>query len=232
MKVETLESRTSDQLPGEMAVQWLLADLRARLPSSPRRKPGSNYDKILVAARDTLKDVGYASFALREVASRAQVHLKTLQYHFKTKGSLIEETLNYSLTRHYYDSYISLFNSLQTSSHEELIEETVRFLVFDGAQGGTSSFFFDLWAMAMRDEDAKLAVDHFYSRYRRLMAWLISNANPKIGGQAVELRAALIIAQIEGLMLFLNQDMPKHAELSNLADEAVREIMRCIRSPK
>ncbi len=33
-------------------------------------------------------------------------------------------------------------------------------------------------------------------------------------------------------MLFLNQDMPKHAELSNLADEAVREIMRCIRSPK
>ena len=68
MKVETLESRTSDQLPGEMAVQWLLADLRARLPSSPRRKPGSNYDKILVAARDTLKDVGYARFALREVA--------------------------------------------------------------------------------------------------------------------------------------------------------------------
>ena len=61
---------------------------------------------------------------------------------------------------------------------------------------------------------------------------MISNANPKIGGQAVELRAALIIAQIEGLMLFLNQDMPKHAELSNLADEAVREIMRCIRSPK
>ena len=59
---------------------------------------------------------------------------------------------------------------------EELIEETVRFLVFDGAQGGTSSFFFDLWAMAMRDEDAKLAVDHFYSRYRRLMAWMLAAA--------------------------------------------------------
>lgn len=215
--------------PGQEAVAWLLADLRSLKVPGSRRGAGSNYDRILKAARDALIDVGYSAWSLREVAARSQVHLKTLQCYFRSKGSLLEATLDHTLTKHYYDGFISLFNSRGATTFEDLLEETVRFLVSDSGSGTTAKFFFDLWAMAVRDEDARRAVSQFYLRYRRLMGWLIERAYPSLPSRLVPLRAAVAVAQIEGLMLFLSQDMPAHAELTNLSEEGVRTVMFAIR---
>lgn len=217
--------------PGREAIEWILADLRSQDPAPPKPHTGKNYDKILAAARNTLIELGYAKFSVREVASRAGVHLKSLQHYFKTKGDLVYHTLHHTLVEHYYQSYITLFEAMESSSYKEMLEATIRLLVSDAEDPQASKLFFDLWALAVRDDDARRAVDHFYSRYRHTIAWLIGKANPGLGPIGVALRAATVVSQIEGSMLFLSRALPDHVELTGLPEEVVRAIMKYCLEP-
>ena len=217
--------------PGREAIEWVLADRRSEDPAPPKPHTGKNYNKILEAARNTLVELGYAKFSLREVESRAGVHLKSLQHYFKTKGDLVYHTLHHTLVEHYYESYIALFETMESSTYEEMLEATVRLLVSDGEDPQTSKLFFDLWALAARDEDARRAVEHFYSRYRHIIEWLIGMANPELGPSGSALRAAVVVAQIEGSMLFLSRALPEHAELAGLSDEVVRAMVKYALEP-
>jgi len=140
-------------------------------------------------------------------------------------------TLHHTLVEHYYESYIALFETMESSTYEEMLEATVRLLVSDGEDPQTSKLFFDLWALAARDEDARRAVDHFYSRYRHIIEWLIGMANPGLGPSRSAVRAAVVVAQIEGSMLFLSRALPEHAELAGLSDEVVRAMVKYALEP-
>lgn len=68
-------------------------------------------------------------------------------------------------------------------------------------------------------------LDGLYRRHRRHLELLVSRVNPRLPAEKVALRATIIAAQIEGLMLFLGAGKPKHPELAGLREEALRMIV-------
>jgi len=72
---------------------------------------------------------------------------------------------------------------------------------------------------------AEQALDNLYTRHRRHLQLLISRVNPRLPVDKVALRATLIAAQIEGLMLFMGAGKPQHPEFQGLRDEAMRMIV-------
>jgi hypothetical protein len=62
-----------------------------------------------------------------------------------------------------------------------------------------------------------------------MRAWIeamLADIDPAAGAHARRLRAALITAQIEGLMLLIGPDGPAEAELVGIEEEAIRQIQR------
>ena len=102
---------------------------------------------------------------------------------------------------------------------------TISYLLDDITDERTGKLYFELWALAARDPEAEQALDSLYVRHRRHLELLISRVNPRLPGDKVALRAALIAAQIEGLMLFMGAGKTQHPELKGLRDEALRMIV-------
>lgn len=64
-----------------------------------------------------------------------------------------------------------------------------------------------------------------YSHHRANLARLIAAANPELAEREVQLRAALIAMQIEGLMLLISENKPRHAELEGIEEACVAATM-------
>lgn len=172
-----------------------------------------------------LIDDGYAKFTLRGVASRAGVHLKTLQYYLNSKGKILSESLHYTLESHYFNKYIKLYRGLGSMNSMDALAVTIDYLLDDITDERTGKRYFEVWALAARDPEAEQALDSLYTRHRQLLQLLISRVNPRLSVEKVAWRATLIAAQIEGLMLFMGAGKPQHLELAGLRNEALRAIM-------
>jgi hypothetical protein len=66
----------------------------------------------------------------------------------------------------------------------------------------THAFFFELWALASRNPFASSLMDKMLGRERKTVYNLIRGLNPGISDDETMQRAILMVAQIEGLMLF------------------------------
>lgn len=204
-------------------IEWLVRELKGT-GNNVGTKAKQKRTHILDAARDVLTQDGYNKFTLRAVACRAGVHLKTLQYYFDTKGRLLSEALNH-LLENYFASYIQLYRRLGNLSSADALTVTIEFLLEDMTDEKTGKLFFELWALAARDPEAEQALDGLYVRHRRHLELLISRVNPRLRPETVSLRATIIAAQIEGLMIFIGAGKPKHPEFEGLRDEALRMII-------
>lgn len=180
---------------------------------------------ILQAARSVLINHGYGKFSMRQVANCAGIHLKTLQHHFGSKKMLLADTMNYTLDEHYLAIYEEIDGGTSSRAPAEALSWVLRFLIEDCKKAETSLFFVDIWALAARDADACEALDSFYVRHRHLLANLISHANPSLAEGEVQLRAALIAQQIEGLVLFIGYNKPVHPEMNGIEEEAHKRLM-------
>src|SRR3977135_1441625 len=62
--------------------------------SAPKRREGNETaSRIVLAAPEILMDEGCAHFSMRNVASRAGMHLNNVQYYFKTREHLVRALL-------------------------------------------------------------------------------------------------------------------------------------------
>lgn len=210
---------------GRSEVEWLLSELRDKSAEFAVNKLNDKRVSILDAAREVLIEDGYAKFTLRGVAHRAGIHLKTLQYYFDTKGKLLAESLNYTLDNYYFNKYIQLYRGLDSMSSADALTVTIEYLLSDITDERTRKLFAEVWALAGRDAEAEQALDSLYSRHRQHLQMLISRVNPRLPVEKVALRATLIAAQVEGLMLFMGTSKPQHPELAGLRDEALRAAL-------
>lgn len=64
---------------------------------SPQK--ASTRDRILQAARELFAEGGYAGVSVRDVTSRANVSLSSINYHFGGKDELVEAIVTYSWTQ-------------------------------------------------------------------------------------------------------------------------------------
>tara|TARA_R110002096_G_scaffold434321_2_gene655531 strand:- start:7028 stop:7678 length:651 start_codon:yes stop_codon:yes gene_type:complete len=179
---------------------------------------------ILEAARHTLIEDGYPDFTLRRIAKKAHIHLKTLQHYFATKRELLLETVNYTLDTYY---YVKLFENLSNNKKgcNENLKDVLKYLITDCLTSDTTKFFCELWALSIRDDDARDALDAMYVRHRHEIELLIIAANPGISTSKAKVRATLMAAQIEGLVVFIGYGKPWHPEFDQLEEEVLDRLM-------
>jgi hypothetical protein len=85
----------------------------------------------------------------------------------------------------------------------------------------THALFFEIWALASRNPFASQLMDLMMERERKTVHHLIKGLNPAISDEETMERAILMVAQIEGLMLFrLNRETRREQFL------AVRSALR------
>lgn len=113
---------------GALEIDWLVKELKKRSDSVIGGKANEKRIAILSAAREALTDDGYANFTLRNVAKRAHIHLKTLQYYFETKDRLLDATLDYTLENFYFDSFLRIYRDMGDLGPLEAFTATIDYL--------------------------------------------------------------------------------------------------------
>jgi hypothetical protein len=84
----------------------------------------------------------------------------------------------------------------------------------------------EMWAMSTHSPAVVTMMDVFYTEMRSWIAELLRAMQPLQSERIRGLRAALITAQIEGLMILVGPNRTDHAELHGLEREAVTQITR------
>jgi AcrR family transcriptional regulator len=196
-------------------VQRLLAQLELTKAAAPS---GGRRDEILDAAEAVLREVGLDGFSMRRLAERVGIKLASLQYHFPSKGLLMEGLLDRS-AEIYHQDLTRLLRDLG-SQPKKIFEAVIDWMCKEDTQDGNLDFQF--WALAAHDPIANAALDRYMTAYRELLFELMAAINPKQKAQTRWRRAALISTMIEGCMLITSEGRPPHKELSGLAKEAKR----------
>lgn len=186
---------------------------------------------ILEAARKLIAGQGYHSFSMRCVANRSGIHLKSLQYYFRTKQDMLNAVVNYTIEKYYFGSYGRLFLEKSAGTAKERFSLMLDYLLDDLSDPLTAKLFPELWALANHDTAVKAAMDLFYMRHLASLEAMILKLKPSLGEREAKHRAALIGMMIEGLVLILGYGKPKHDQYTDLQDAAKETILRLVMLP-
>lgn len=189
-------------------------------PSTTTEKGLGRAHDILHAARGLLAAEGYAGLSMRKVASEVGMSLSNVQHYYQSKDALLEALLLYTM---------ELFQKKMDSISAAMISATPidRFLstcdmfLEEITDPVTHAIFFELWALASRNAFASGLMNKMLGRERKALFLMIRGLNPAIGDAEYMQRAIMMVAQIEGLMLFRLNKEERRDEFM-----AVRESMR------
>ncbi|UOD31288.1 TetR/AcrR family transcriptional regulator [Massilia violaceinigra] len=178
------------------------------LASALRHKPSVTTEKglgrahdILRAARSVLAAEGYAGLSMRRVAAAVGISLSNVQHYYQSKDALLEALLLYTM-----DLFQSKMDSISAAmAGEPRLDQflsTCDMFLDEITDPVTHAIFFEIWALASRNAFASNLMDTMMGRERKAIFKLIRGLNPAIGDDEYRQRAILMVAQIEGLMLF------------------------------
>lgn len=201
-------------------------------PAAPSQKPWSAMEaKILEAARQLIADEGYHNFSMRGVAQKSGIHLKSLQYYFRTKQDMSTSVVNYTIEKYYFETYDKMFAEKQAITPRERFAVMLDHLLADLSDPFTARLFPELWALANHDDDVAAALDLFYVRHIASIEKMVVVLNPKLPTDVALHRASLVAMMIEGLVLILGHGKKKRAEYAGLLSAAKETILRMVMLP-
>jgi AcrR family transcriptional regulator len=156
---------------------------------------------ILQAARALLAAEGYAGLSMRRVAQAAGMSLSNVQHYYGSKDLLLEALLltTMDLVQGKMDAIAA---AMSERSQLERFLTTVDMFLEEITDPVTHALFFEIWALASRNPFASNLMDKMLGRERKTVYNLIRGLNPAISDAETMRRAVLMVAQIEGLMLF------------------------------
>ena len=177
----------------------------ANKPSTTTEKGLGRALDILHAARSLLAADGYAGLSMRRVAAEAGISLSNVQHYYQSKEALLEALLLYTMDL--FQQKIDTISAAMTSaSRIDRFLSTCDMFLEELSAPVTHAIFFELRALASRNAFASKLMDKMLARERKTIFNLIRGLNPAISDEEYMQRAMLMVAQIEGLMLFrLNQ---------------------------
>lgn len=178
------------------------------LDSALRNKPSLTTEKgfgrarvILLAARALLASEGYAGLSMRRVAQDAGMSLSNVQHYYGNKEQLLEALLLTTM-----DEFQSKMDRIAVAMagrpQVERFLTTIDMFLDEITDPVTHAIFFEIWALASRHPFASSLMGRMMGRERKAVYGLIRGLNPAIGDDEYMQRAVLIVAQVEGLMLF------------------------------
>jgi AcrR family transcriptional regulator len=197
------------------------------LDSALRNKPSGTTEKgfgrahaILQAARALLASEGYGGLSMRRVAAASSMSLSNVQHYYGSRDLLLEALLLYTM-----DGFQAKMDGIAAAmagrSQLDRFLSTVDMFLEEITDPVTHAIFFEIWALASRNPFASNLMDTMLGRERKTVYNLIRGLNPAIADEEYMQRAILIVAQIEGLMLFRLDKDKRRAQF-----EAVRAAVR------
>lgn len=170
-------------------------------PSSTTEKGLGRALDILHAGRNLLAEDGYAGLSMRRVAAEVGMSLSNVQHYYQSKDALLEALLLY--TMELFQQKIDAISAAMTGATPlERFLSTCDMFLEEITDPVTHAIFFELWSLASRNSFASGLMDKMLARERKALFNLIRGLNPAIGDEEYMQRAILMVAQIEGLMLF------------------------------
>ncbi len=155
---------------------------------------------ILQAAHALFVAEGYAAFSMRSVAARVGVSLSNVQHYYPTKDNLVEEMLIYA-----YGDYQRRINAIiermPEASRLQRFEAAMDMFLSDMKKPEAAGGITQVWVMAQQHPAAGRTAARLQARERKTIFQLIRGLSPLISDADYEVRAAMIVAQIEGLAL-------------------------------
>ena len=177
-----------------------LSALRAK-PSSTTEKGRGRAHEILHAARALLASEGYAGLSMRRLAQDVGMSLSNVQHYYGSKDALVEALLLYIM-----DVFQAKMDSIAVAMagrpQVERFLTTVDMFLEEITDPVTHAVFFEIWALASRHPFASELMGKMMGRERKAIYGLIRGLNPAMSDEETMQRAILLVAQIEGLMLF------------------------------
>ncbi|SFD63798.1 TetR/AcrR family transcriptional regulator [Massilia yuzhufengensis] len=174
--------------------------LRNKLSTTTEKGMG-RAQAILLAARGVLAAQGYAGLTMRRVAQQAGMSLSNVQHYYGSKEQLLEALLLYTM-----DEFQAKMDRIAVAMagrpQVERFLSTIDMFLDEITEPVTHAIFFEIWALASRHPFASDLMGKMMGRERKAVHGLIQGLNPAIPDDAYMERAVLIVAQVEGLMLF------------------------------
>lgn len=169
--------------------------------------------EILHAARLIFATEGYAGLSMRRLASEVGISLSNVQHYYKSKDLLIEALLLYTMNT-FQSKIDSIAQAMNQATRIDQLNSTIDMFLEELSDPITHGVFFELWALAGRNAFASGLMDKMLARERKSIFKLIQGLSPAISDEQAMLRAILIVAQVEGLMLFRLHKNTQPAEVS------------------
>lgn len=187
----------------------------SRRGTSTSRNGQATAARIMRAARELLMNEGYAQFSMRNVASRAGVHLANVQYYFKTREDLVRALLEDTGAR-YRASYDEL-NSRAPADRVARFRAVVDFNLKDIATWETRRYFIQLWALLTTlDGDSGGLMNELYAIDIQQLSECIADLAPQADPREIRRRATLLAALIEGMVVVRSAHSRSPPELKRL----------------
>ena len=175
---------------------------------------------ILHAARALLAAEGYAGLSMRKVAAEVGISLSNVQHYYQSKDALLEALLLYTMAL-FQQKMDAISAAMTGATPLDRLLSTCDMFLDEISDPVTHAIFFELWALASRNEFASRLMNKMLGRERKALFAMIRGLNPEISDEQYMQRAILMVAQIEGLMLFRLRKNERRKEFL-----AVRESMR------
>ena len=198
--------------------------------TSLQNKPSTTTEKglgraldILHAARSLLATDGYAGLSMRRVAAEVGMSLSNVQHYYQSKDALLEALLLYTMDL-FQQKMDSISAAMTSASRTERFLSTCDMFLEEITDPVTHAIFFEIWALASRNAFASRLMDKMMARERKAIFKLIDGLNPTLGEEETMQRAILMVAQIEGLMLFRLNKSERRAQFMALRT-AVRKSL-------
>ncbi|MES2298940.1 MAG: TetR/AcrR family transcriptional regulator [Pseudomonadota bacterium] len=189
-------------------------------PSNTTEKGRGRAQDILQCARTLLAAEGYAGLSMRRVALETGMSLSNVQHYYQSKDSLLEALLEYTLEV-FQQKMDGISAAMPSASRIDQFLSTVDMFLDEITDPVTHAIFFEIWALASRNAFASKLMDRMLGRERKALYKLIHGLSPQISDTEYMQRAILMVAQIEGLMLFRLNKHGRRAEFM-----AVRASLR------
>ena len=184
---------------------------------------------ILEEAKNILVEEGFAELSFRSIAQRVGIQVGHVTYYFSTKEHLMEALAVYIFDR--WDSGFRRRVPEDLTGALEIFDYSIRYMIEENKRERTNALLQEMWAMASRSDVVMRMLDIFYGKMRDWIDGMLANVNPALPERARHLRAALITAQIEGLMVLIGPRRIPHNELRGIEDGAVAAIRRLALEP-
>lgn len=187
-------------------------------PKQVRKSPEVRSAEILAAAGKAFIRDGYAAFSLRTVAADVGIRLSTLQHHFPSRELLLAATLadvlggwGVQLRAVAFDTSIPVPERMKRVLQVNLdlmLEHT------------TAPVLWELFALSQHEEFARRFAQKTYLDFRQVFVDMMAEVRPDLSAQQLMAHATLIVAQTEGLTVFMRPDDP-----AGLPVESVRQAL-------